>query len=71
MKVKDNLDFDEFLAEVGVAQMGIFLNQAEFDAIYQLYSASSFFPNNSSFEPQHYSEDSYMAIFSLIYTLKL
>ena len=36
MKVKGNLDFDEFLAEVGVAQMRIFLNQAEFDAIYQL-----------------------------------
>ena len=44
MKVKDNLDFDEFLAEVGAAQMGIFSNQAEFDAIYQLCSMSSFFP---------------------------
>ena len=43
MKVKDNLDFDEFLAEVGVAEMGIFSNQAEFDTIYQLCSTSSFF----------------------------
>ena len=31
MKVKDNLDFDEFLARTMVAQMGIFSNQAEFD----------------------------------------
>ena len=38
IKVKHNLDFDEFLAEVGVAQMGISSNQAEFDAIYQLCS---------------------------------
>ena len=44
MKVKDNLDFDDFLAEVGVAQMGFFSNQAEFDAIYQFCSMSSFFP---------------------------
>ena len=36
MKVKDNLDFDEFHAEVGVAQIGIFSNQAKYDAIYQL-----------------------------------
>ena len=41
MKVKD---FDEFLAELGVAQMGIFSNQVEFDAIDQLCSMSSFFP---------------------------
>ena len=27
--------------------------------------------NNSSFEPQHYLEDSYIPIFALIYTLKL
>ena len=38
MKVKNNLDFDEFLAEVGVGQMGIFSNWAAFDAIYQLCS---------------------------------
>ena len=37
---KNNLDFDEFLVEVGIAQMGIFSNQAEFDAIYQLCSKS-------------------------------
>ena len=44
MKVKDNLDFDELLAETMVAQMGIFSNQAEFDAIYQLCSKRSFVP---------------------------
>ena len=38
MKVKDDLDFDQFLAEVGVAQMGIFSKKAEFDTIYQLRS---------------------------------
>ena len=43
MKVKDNLDFDEFLAEARVAQMGIFSNQAEYDAIFQLCSTISFF----------------------------
>ena len=42
MKIKDNLDVDEFLAEVGVAK--IFSNHAEFDAIYQLCSTSSFSP---------------------------
>ena len=31
MKANNNLDFDEFLAEVGVAQRGISSNQAEFD----------------------------------------
>ena len=31
IKVKD---FDEFLTEVGVTQMEIFSNQADFDAIY-------------------------------------
>ena len=39
-----SLDFDKFLVEVGIAQMGIFSNQAEFDVIYQLCSVSSFFP---------------------------
>ena len=43
MKVNYNLDFDVFLAEVGVVLMEIFSNQAEFDAIYQLCSTSSFF----------------------------
>ena len=37
MKVKDNLDVNEFLTEVGVVQLGIFSNQTEFDAIYQLF----------------------------------
>ena len=44
MKVDDNLDLDEFLAEVGVALMGIFFNQADCDAIHQLCSTSSLFP---------------------------
>ena len=43
MKVKDNLDFDEFLAEVGVVHIGIFSNETEFDAIYQLCFTGSFF----------------------------
>ena len=51
MKVKDNLDFDEFLAKTIVAQMGIFSNQAEFDAIYQLCSKSSFFPTTLHLSP--------------------
>ena len=36
MKIKDDLDFDEFFAEVGVVQMGIFSNSTEFSAINQL-----------------------------------
>ena len=51
MKVKDNLDFDEFLAEMWVTQMGILLNQAEFVAIYQLCSTSSFFPTTLHLSP--------------------
>ena len=51
MKIKYKLDFDEFLAEVGVAQMGIFSNQAEFCAIYQLCSTSSFFPTTLHLNP--------------------
>ena len=51
MKVKDNLDFDAFLTETMVAQMGIFSNQAEFDAIYQLCSKSSFFPTTLHLSP--------------------
>ena len=51
MKVNDKLDFNEFLAEVGVAQMGTFSNQAEFDAIYQLCSTSSFFPTTLHLSP--------------------
>ena len=42
MKVKDNLDFGEFLAEVGVAQMEFFASQTQCDVIYQLYSTISF-----------------------------
>ena len=44
-------DFDEFLTEVGVAQMGIFFNQMEGDAIYQLYSTSLFFPTTLYLSP--------------------
>ena len=51
MTVKDNLDFDEFNAEVGVAQMGIFSNQTDFDTIYQLCSTSSFFPTSLHWIP--------------------
>ena len=51
MEVKDNLNFDEFLVEVRVAQTGIFLNQAKFDAIYQLCSTSSFFPTTLHLGP--------------------
>ena len=53
-----------------VAQMGIFSNQAEFDAVSQFCSASTFVPT-----ALHLSlntlEDSYMPKFALIYTLKL
>ena len=41
--MNDNLDFDEFHAEVGVAQMGLFSTQPKYDAIYQLCFTSSFF----------------------------
>ena len=51
MTIEDNLDFDEFLAEIGVAQMEIFSNQAEFEAIYQLCSTSSFFPTTLHLSP--------------------
>ena len=64
IQVNDYLDFDEFLAEIE-----ILWNQSEFDARYQLCSTNSF--NNSSFEPQHYLEDSYIPIFAFIYTLAL
>ena len=53
MKVKDDLDFDEFLAEMGVSQMGIFSNQAEFVAIYQLCSSSLFFPTTLHLSPNN------------------
>ena len=51
MKVKDNLDFNEYLPELGVAQMGIFSIEAEFDAIYQLCSTSSFFTTTLHLSP--------------------
>ena len=41
----------EFVAEVGVAQMGIFSNQTEFDAIYQLCFTNSFFPTTLHLSP--------------------
>ena len=44
MKIKANLDFDEFVTKVGEVQMGILSNQTEFDKIYQLCFATSFFP---------------------------
>ena len=44
MKVKDNLNYEEFLTEVGIVQMGIFLNQMEFEATYKLCFTISFFP---------------------------
>ena len=33
MKVKDNLDFDEFLVEVGVSKIGNFSNPTEFEQV--------------------------------------
>ena len=48
--------------------MGIFSNQTECDAIYQLCSTSSVCPTvNSSLQSQHYLEDCYIPIFALIY----
>ena len=40
MKVEDDLDFDEFLAKVGVAKMRVYSNQTECGVIYQLRSMS-------------------------------
>ena len=51
MKVKDNLDLDEFLTEVGVVKIEIFSNQTELDAIYQLGFTSSFFPTTHYLNP--------------------
>ena len=51
MKVKDHLDFEEFRAEMGVSQMGIFSNQKEYDAVYELYSTSSVNPTTLHCSP--------------------
>ena len=51
------LDFDEFLAEIWVVQVGSFSSKTASKVVYQLALASSFFSNNFSFEPQHYLED--------------
>ena len=51
MKVKDYLDFDEFRAEMGLSQMGIFSNQAECDAVSQLCSISSVYPTTLRCSP--------------------
>ena len=70
-RLKDNLDFDEFLVEMGVAQMGISSNQTECDAIHQLNSTSSFFPTTFHLSPNNFLKDSYIPMFALIYALKL
>ena len=51
MKVKYKVDFDEFLALLGIAQMGISSNQVEFDAVYRFCSTSSFFPTTLHLNP--------------------
>ena len=71
LKVKDNLDFDEFLAEVGVAQMDFFLESSGIWCNLSIIFYEYILSNNSSFEPHHYLEDSYIPIFALVYTLKL
>ena len=67
MKVNYDLDFDLFLVEMAVALMGIFSNQADLPIIFYEFILS----NNSSFEPQHYLDDFYIHIFTLIYALEL
>ena len=44
MKAYNSLDYDEFIAEVRVAQIGSFSNQTEYDVMYQSYLTFSFFP---------------------------
>ena len=56
MKVKDYLDFDGFGDEMGVSQMGIISNQTEFDAVYQLCSASSVNPKTFHCSPSTISK---------------
>ena len=46
MKSVGDLDFDEFLVEVGVIQIGSFSKQMECDMIYHLSLTRSFFSTN-------------------------
>ena len=71
MKVKDNPDFDEFIAEVGVAQLEFFFESNRIWCNLSIMFYEFILANNSSFESQHYLEDSHIPIFALIYTLKL
>ena len=67
-----NTKFLECLAELGVAQMGIFSKSSGIWCIFFSIMFYEFvFSNNSSFEPQHYLEDAYIPIFALIYIPKL
>ena len=43
MKAEGNLNFDGFLAEVGIAQTESFSKQTKCDVIYQICLTSSFF----------------------------
>ena len=52
VRLFDNLDFDDFRAEVGVAQIDMFSNRTECDAIYQSHSTSSFFPTTRHLNPK-------------------
>ena len=45
-KSVDYLDFDQFFVEVRVIQIGSFSEQMEYDMIYRLSLARSFFPTN-------------------------
>ena len=56
--MKVNLDFDEFLAEVGVALNGDFLESSWIWCNLSIMFYDFNLSNNSSFEPQHYLEDS-------------
>ena len=70
-RVKDNLDFDEFIAEMGVAPIGDFLDSSGIWCNSSIMFYEFILSNNSSFETQNYLGDSYIPIFASMYTLKL
>ena len=71
IKVKDNLDFNDFFRWSGGRPNGFFLESSGIWCNLSIMFLEFILSNNSSFEPQHYCEDSYIPIFALICTLKL
>ena len=68
MKVQGNLDFDEFIADAMVAQIGSFCAEIEYDVIRQLFLTNSFFPTNFHMIGDN---NSYMLIVTFVYTMEL